>query len=112
MSSSALPGVLSLSYWKAGFSAPTVARSAAEEHAEDRAVVPALSRLGSGLPRHQLAPGGTPQSRAPGQCPRGSGLLLLSAAVSLQTSESLLLLMLLQLKRSMNDVKPFPQSMK
>ena len=47
--------------------APTAARSGAEEHAEDGAVVPALSRLGSGLPQHQLAAGGTPQPRAPGQ---------------------------------------------
>ena len=87
MTSSALPGVLSLSYSTAGFLAPTAARRGAEEHTEDRAAVPTLSRL-------------------------GSGLLLPSAAVSLQTSEALLMLMVLQLKRSMNDVKPFPQSMK
>lgn len=52
------------------------------------------------------------EPHSPGPPASGSGLLLLSAAISLQTSESLLMLALLQLKRSMNDVKPFPQSMK
>lgn len=54
-------------------------------------MVPALSCLGSGLPQDQLTARGTPQPRPPAS---GSGLLLLSAAISLQTSESLLMLAL------------------
>lgn len=83
-----------LSYCKAGFSASTAARSGAGgtcrgQTSGPNTLMPGLwASMASPPPPPPSTAPRSPTDQGPGQSPRGSVLLLLSAAVSLQTSVS------------------------